>query len=224
MRLELGGARWAASRPVGCASLSGSNSSRVIHVRLVRVGGSGGGGDRECLLGRRRCLPGALPGNWSLWGIGGGLSWGCCWARKRDSASLPPLSVLMCFSPCQAGAHWTVHSWSGTGLAVEAGGQVGQVQTGTDAICSGAGAWGRQWACHQLLQRSHWYRGGPSCWSPAPRRQPLHGSSMSSSSRIGSLTRGRIVTVVGVKPARRCFWISSQGHVSGAQCTRYRLT
>ena len=107
-----GGASRGVMHWVGGASLSGSNSSRMILVFGVRVGGCWGGGERVwgfvLLRLPAMCLAGGLRGGGDggdgAWVVGSRLWW------KRRSASLPPMSDRMCFSPCHSGAHWTRHS------------------------------------------------------------------------------------------------------------------
>ena len=162
-----GGVSSRASLPVEGASLSGSASSRTIRVEVESGVGASGGGERGCRAGgdRRRpaiCRAGGVRGGEEAGGSDrcrcdvGGL-------QKCSSAALPPWSDRMCRSPCHSGSHCTRQSCNGTGCAAEAGRQVGQVHTGMASICATGGELGRQCACHQAEQRSHWKRGGPEC-------------------------------------------------------------
>ena len=164
----------------GGASLSGSASSRIMRVWDESGVGAGGGGERGGRFGGDRRRPairraGGVCGGEELVGSGScRLGAGGAWNLSRDS--LPPGIDRMCRSPCHSGSHCTRQSCKGTGCAGEAGRQEGQVQTGTASMCVEGGELGRQCACHQAEQRSHWKRGGPECWWPAPSPHWWHGA------------------------------------------------
>ena len=138
--------------PVGGASLSGSNSSRMMRVLCVSLIGWGGGGERGwciafvLLVAAHRA--GRAPGGGER-RLGGVVPGGRRWAKNRSRECLPPAMDRMCFSPCHSGAHWTLQSWSGTGCWGVAGRQSGHVQTGTAMTARGSGEFGRQCACSQ---------------------------------------------------------------------------
>jgi hypothetical protein len=205
LREDPGGTRRRERCPVGGASRSGSASARTMVVAGVRGVGSGGGGERGGRVGQGRRRPailraGGVRGRGGRVGEGGGGG-----LRNVARASFPPASDRMWRSPCHAGAHWTRHSCRGVGCSGDAGWQEGHVHTGAASICAGGGESGRQCACHQHEHLSHWKRGGPECWCPAPSPQEWQGARTSSSSSSASWTRLRTSTEEGMKPARRCF-------------------